>query len=126
MNWIKEIARDLMAFGSIPFLIIVFIRSMIGEHLIFVYQLIIAIAILILSSFIFKKINQHIARGLVLAFYTSLFYQDALFTFFAFIIFGLMIISSLYIKKDKKSTIKGVLVGILASAISYYLSAVIN
>ena len=46
-NWKYEIARDSMAFGSILFYLIVLVRSTIGEYMVFVYQLLIALAFLI-------------------------------------------------------------------------------
>lgn len=82
-DWKYEIARDSMAFGSILFYLIVIIRAIIGEYMPFVYQLLIAITILILSSFIVKNANHHLARAFVLVVFTSLFYKDVPFTIFA-------------------------------------------
>ena len=53
-DWKYELARDGMAFGSILFYIIIMARSLIGEYMVFVYQLSIAIIILVISSFIIK------------------------------------------------------------------------
>ena len=58
-DWKYEIARDSMAFGSILFYFIAIIRATIGEFTPFLYQLLIAIAILIISSFIIKNVNYH-------------------------------------------------------------------
>lgn len=115
-----------MAFGSILFYFIVIIRSTIGEYLTFVYQLLIAIIILILSSLIIKNANHHIARAFVLVVFTSLFYKENLFTFFAALLWIFMIGAAFYIKENKKSIYKGIVLGIVASIISYYLSLVIG
>ena len=114
-----------MAFGSILFYLIVIVRSLIGEYLVFVYQLLIALAILILSSFIIKDTNHHLARAFVVVVFTSIFYKDTFFTIFAFLLFIIMIGSAFYMKLNKKSIYKGTILGIIATVISYYLSLVI-
>ena len=124
-NWTYEIARDSMAFGSILFYLIVLVRSLIGEYLIFVYQLLIAIIILIISSFIIKNTNHHIARAFVLVVFTSIFYKDNLFTIFAALLWIFLIGSAFYIKENKKSIYKGIVLGIVVTLVSYYLSLVI-
>ena len=124
-DWKYEIARDSMAFGSILFYLIVIVRSLIGEYLVFVYQLLIALAILILSSFIIKDTNHHLARAFVVVVFTSIFYKDNLFTFFAALLWVFMIGSAFYIKEKKESIYKGIILGIIATVISYYLSLVI-
>ena len=124
-NWKKEIARDLMAFGSIPFYFIVVIRSIIGQYAIFVYQMVIAAIALFLLSKIFKKSNAHIARGLILVIFTSLFYKESLFTTFAFLLWVVMIIAAFYIKIRKNEIFRGALFGIIVAGIAYYLTPLI-
>ena len=121
-DWKKEIARDAMAFGSILFYFIVIIRAIIGEFMPFVYQLLIAIAILIVLSFIIKNTNHHIARAVPLVVFTSLFYQDNLFTVFAILLFIVMILSAFYIKIKNEEIVKGVVLGLIASLVGYYFS----
>lgn len=120
-NWKYEIARDSMAFGSILFYLIIIIRAIIGKYIPFVYQFLIALAILVISSFIIKNTNHHIARALVLVVFTSLFYKEALFTFFAALIWIFIVGSAFYMKIDKKSIYKGITLGVVATLISYYL-----
>ena len=124
-DWKYEIARDSMAFGSILFYFIVIIRAIIGEYMPFVYQLLIAITILIILSLVIKNANHHLARAFVLVVFTSLFYKDALFTVFAVLLWIFMIGSSFYIKEKKKSIIRGVILGVIASSASYYLISLI-
>ena len=121
-NWKKEFARDTLALGSIPFYFIVVIRSIIGQYVIFVYQMIIAVIVLFFVSKIFKNSNPHIGRGLIIVVFTSLFYSDNLYTVFAFLLWAVMIIAAFYIKIKKAEIIKGALFGIVAAGISYYLS----
>ena len=125
-DWKYEIARDSMAFGSILFYLIVLVRSTIGEYMIFAYQLLIAITILILSSFIVKNANHHLARGFVLVVFTSLFYKDVTFTVFAALLWVFMIGSAFYIKESKKSIFKGIILGVIAALVGYYLSLVVG
>ena len=125
-DWKYEIARDSMAFGSILFYLIVLVRSTIGEYLTFVYQLLIALAFLMLSSFFIKKANHHLARAFVLVVFTSLFYKDAPFTVFAALVWVFMIGSAFYIKENKKSVYRGIVLGIIASLVGYYLSLVVG
>ena len=125
-NWKYEIARDTMAFGSILFYLIVIARATIGKYMPFVYQLLIALAILAISSFIIKSTNHHIARAFVLVVFTSLFYKDNLFTFFAALLWIFIIGAAFYIKVNKKSIAKGIILGVIAALISYYLSLLIG
>ena len=124
-NWKKEIARDSIALGSIPFYFILIIRAIIGKYNIFVYQLVIALVVLTGLSFIVKKSNMHIARCFALWVFSSLFYKEMLFTVFAFILWVVVVISSYYLKAKKGAIIKGVLLGIISSGIAYYLAAMI-
>jgi len=125
-NWKYEIARDTMAFGSILFYFIVIARATIGDYMIFVYQLLIALAILIISSFIIKNTNHHIARAFVLVVFTSLFYKDNFYTIFVSFVWFLMIGSAFYIKINKKSIFKGIVLGVIAALGSYWLSLIIG
>jgi len=124
-NLKKEIARDLMAFGSIPFYFIVIVRSTIGQYLIFVYQLLIAALVLYLISIFFKESNAHIARSFIIVFFTSIFYKDMLFTVFAFLLWIIIVYAAYFIKIDKNEIIKGAVYGIIAVLVSYYLSPII-
>jgi len=121
-NWKQEIARDSMAFGSILFYFIVIIRSVIGKYMPFVYQLLIALAILIVLSFVIKKANHHIARAIPLVVFTSLFYQENLFTVFAALLLVFMLGAAIYIKEKKEAVVKGIILGLIAALASYYLS----
>ena len=124
-NWKKEIARDTLALGSIPFYILVIIRAVIGEFEIFLYQLLIALAILFISSKLIKNSNLHIARALILVVFTSLFYNDLFYTIFVFLVFIMLIISANYLKEKNVIIAKGVLLGIIVSLVSYYLAGLI-
>jgi len=121
-NWKKEVARDTLALGSIPFYFLVVVRAVIGKYAVFVYQVLIAVIVLFILAKIIKNSNLHIARGLVLFVFTSLFYNDLFYTSFVFLIFLIMLLSSAYLKEEKAKIAKGVLLGIITSLVSYYLA----
>lgn len=121
-NWKKEVARDCIALGSIPFYFIVIIRAIIGQYAIFVYQLLIALIALSILSLIIKKSDMYTARCFILWVATSLFYQHTLYTTFAFLLWILVVISSYYLKVKKSTIIKGIILGIISVGVAYYLA----
>ena len=124
-NWKKEVARDLIAFGSIPFYIIIIIRAVIGKYQPFINQLVIAIIGVLLLSLIMKESNQYLARGFILVVFTSLFYKEMLFTGFAVLLFLGMVYSAYYRKEKIKVIVNGCILGAVSSLASYYLSPLI-
>lgn len=122
-NWKKEIARDIIALGSIPFYFIVMIRAIVGKYLPFVYHLGIALLVLIILSKI--KSNQHIARGLALVVFTSFFYKATLYTIFAALLWIAMVFSLVYLKVKNKEIAMGIIFGITSVVISYFLTSLI-
>jgi hypothetical protein len=120
-SWKYEIARDAMAFGSILFYFIVIIRAIIGKYMPFVYQLLIAWAVLVLISLVIKNANHHIARAFVLLVFVSLFYNENLFTFFAILLWLFMLGAAFYMKEKKEAIIKGIIIGVFAAVVGYYL-----
>jgi len=120
-SWKKEIARDIIALGSIPFYAIVFVRVIIGKYMPFIYYMVIAFVLLIILSKLIKNSNMHIARGLVLMVFISFFYKVLLFTVFAGLLWVLMLVSSYYLKVKTKEIWKGVLLGVLSMLISYLI-----
>jgi hypothetical protein len=123
-NWRKEIARDTLALGSVPFYALVIARAVVGRYAIFIYQLLIALAVLFMLSRVVKG-NMHVARALVLVVFTSLFYNDMLYSIFALLAFILLLLSTIYLKIKKASIAKGILIGAVASLLSYYIASLI-
>ena len=118
--WLNEIARDLLALGSIPFYFLVVIRAVIGKYNIFVYQMLIAAIVIFVLYFIIKDSNMHVARALVTLVFTSLFYKESLFTVFASLILILLLISAYYIKRKTGYVVRGIVIGIISSLAGYY------
>jgi len=121
-NFKKELARDFLAIGSWVFFILVLARAMIKPYRPFVDQIAIAGIILILITLILKNYDDYIARGLILVVFTSIFYQDKLFTTFIIMAMIGLIITSHYLEKNNIKIIKGIIIGIITTAISYYLA----
>ena len=119
-KWLKEIARDLLAFGSIPFYFLVIIRAVIGKYNIFVYQMVIAAIAIFILFFIIKNANLHVARAFVALVFTSLFYKEMIYTVFASLIWILLLISAYYIKGKIGFVVRGFIIGLLSSVVGYY------
>ena len=124
-NWKKELARDIIALGSLPFYGLVIIRAIIGEMRL-MYHVVIALVILFLLAQIVKQANQHIARGVVLAIFISFFYQDTLFTIFAILLVGAMVFSLHHLKTKRSEIAWGVVFGAISTAVSYGVTSLIQ
>jgi energy-coupling factor transporter transmembrane protein EcfT len=127
-DWKKEVARDILALGSIPFYLIVFIRILIMNERTYIYQLLIAGLLLVLFSVFIGKIKLkadfYTARSFVLLIFTALFYNEIEYTIFASLLWIGLLISSNYLNRGKKKIIiNGLLLGILSVAIAYFLSS---
>ena len=118
----KELARDILALGSIAFYFIVIGRALIGPYWAFVYQLLFSAIALLIFSFFIKECDFHLARGLILVVLTIIFYNGARFTIFAVILLFLMIIASLYAGKAKSEALKGLVIGAICAALGYFLA----
>ena len=124
MNWKKEIARDCIALGSLPFYLIVLARSTIGQYWPFVIQMTAGIAFLYLIT-VFAKFDKYSSRSFLILVFTTLFYQNIGFTILASILWICILFSLNYLKTDKKELLKGVLVGLACAGIAYFVSGLI-
>lgn len=121
-NWKKELARDCIALGSIPFYILVVARVSMLSKPIYLSQFIFAGIIFFLLSTIFKS-DIHSGLGFILVVFISLYYDHPLFTIFTILIYFGMIISSFYLKVKSKEITKGILFGIISTIISYLITS---
>jgi len=124
-KWSKEVARDLLAFGSIIFYILVIGRALIGPYWPFVIQLVIAGIVLFLVYLFYKNADYYTARALILVVFTMLFYKELVYSLFASLVFVFVLVSSYYSGNKIKSVFFGVLLGIIGSLIGYYLPSIL-
>jgi len=116
----KEIARDFMALGGIPFLILILVRIITAGNFKTLFHIIFAVLLLLLASLKLKDINYHSAIFTVLVIFTSIFYMKIVYTIFVFLILiiGLYGMKK-YLKKEK--TYMSMIIGIICSIISYLI-----
>lgn len=119
-SWLKEIARDLLALGSIPFYFLVTIRAVVGKYNIFVYEMAIAAIAMFILYFMIKNSSFHVARAFVAVIFTSFFYKETLYTVFASIIFVLLLISAYYIKRNLGFIFRGLIIGVISSLAGHF------
>ena len=124
-GWKREIARDVLAFGSWVFFVIVLVRALIGPFYGFLYQLLIAGAVLLFAGAFVKKYDGYLARGVVLAIFTYLFYNDVVYGVFVIFVFMAMLASSYYVGRKDREVVYGVVIGLVSSGAGYYLSRMI-
>jgi hypothetical protein len=117
--WLKELARDLIAFGSIPFLILTIVRvSVLPVY--YPMQFIISSVLFFILKAIFKA-DLRAGIGFILLIFVSLFYRNALFAVFAALVYAGIIISLFYLKRDRRQILKGILLGGISTGIGYVI-----
>lgn len=114
-----EIARDVVALGGIPFLIITIARVSVMEPY-YPMQFIISSLVFLALRAVFKA-EIHAGVGLILVVFTSIFYKSLVFFVFALIIYAGIITSLVYFKESKRAIAKGVFFGLIGSATGYIL-----
>lgn len=123
-NWKKEIARDVIALGSIPFYLIVIVRVLILQSPDYTFKFVFS-AILFLLLYLTFKSNLHLGLGFILLVFLSLNYEDRLFTIMAIALYLGMIVSAVSIKIKKNMIIKGIAFGALSSIVTYFVAYLI-
>lgn len=116
----KEFARDLIAFGSVPFLILTIIRVSFMNQLYYPLEFVIGSAIFFVLRAVFKA-EMRAGIGMILLAFTSLYYKNALFSVFAAIVYGGIIYSLFYLKREKRQIIHGILFGVISVVMAYVI-----
>ena len=124
-TWQKEIARDAIALGSIPFYFIVIVRAVIGQSSIFITQLVISLIAWLILARLIKDADHHISRSFILFVFISLFYQELIFTIFAAVLWMMIVLSGKYVGRSNKELVLGALLGVLSSAAGFYLASIL-
>lgn len=117
---VKDIARDLIALGGVPFFILVLVRVYILNKPEYFAQFAVAGLIFVLIA-IFLRTSIYSGLGLVVLVFTNLYYQDLGFGVISVIAYVLLLISLVYLEKSKREIVKGFILGVLASGVSYSL-----
>jgi hypothetical protein len=116
-RWLKEVARDLIALGGIPFLVLTIARVSVPFSY-YPMQFIVSSTLFFILKIIFKA-DLRAGLGLMLSIFISLYYRNALFTVFASLVYAGMVISSFYLKKEPRQILKGILLGGISTGIGY-------
>ena len=116
---IKELSRDLIALGGLPFFLLVIIRVSINPDFHYILQFVIAGILFLIMKFLFKS-EIHSGLALILLLFIGNYYGDFKFVVFATLMYLLLIASLFYLKKNNKEILKGILFGGISSAISYF------
>ncbi len=118
-EWVNETARDLIALGSIPFLLLTIARVSVGP-VYYVLQFVIGSAIFLILKKILKA-EIHAGIGIILVIFTSLYYHHFLFTIFALIVYTGIIISLFYLKREAVMILKGIILGMVSAGLGYII-----
>ncbi|MAG01791.1 hypothetical protein CMI42_00485 [Candidatus Pacearchaeota archaeon] len=124
MNLIREGLRDIRALGSwVFYLLFVFRVLVLPNQWPFVYQIIIAGALILIVEIFNKKIevDYYVTRGGILAYYSSLFYNDAVFTSLVGVVFIGILFGSWYDKKNFRGGFSGLILGVVGLSIGLWL-----
>jgi hypothetical protein len=108
-DWLSELARDLIAFGSIPFLALTIARVSVMT-VYYPMQFIIGSALFLVVRLILGG-DMRAGIGLILLTFTSLYYRSWLFAAFALFVYTGLVFSLFYLKRSGKEIVKGVLLG---------------
>jgi len=122
---IKEIARDLIALGGLPFFVLVLVRVYLLNKPMYFAQFVVAGLIFILIA-LFLRISFYAGLGLVILMFTNLYYQDMRFGIFSIVAYVLLLAALAYLKKEKKDILLGVIAGGLSTGIAYYLVGILG
>lgn len=117
----REMARDLMGLGSVPFLLLVVVRvAMVGNFL-ELFHILAAVAFFGLAGFIISDLHYHTGRLVIMAIFTSVFYDDIYFTVFAVLV-ALIAVVSFARYLDSEKVYASLVLGLLCSLASYLAS----
>jgi len=117
----KEIARDLMGLGSIPFLVLVVVRITMAGNFLELFHIVVATAFVSLTSVFVRAVHFHSAIIVILIIFTSVFYEDRYYTVFA-ILTGVLAVYGFIAYLKLEYVYRSVLIGLLASLAAWLLS----
>ena len=117
--WLGELARDLISFGSIPFLVLTTARvSFISLY--YTMQFIISSLLFFILRAVFKG-DFRAGLGIILLGFTSIYYGSLVFFIFAMLVYAGIIFSLFYLKHGTQTIFKGVLLGAVSAVVGYFI-----
>ncbi len=117
---LKELSRDLIALGGVPFVALVLARITILQDWVYFSKILIAVILFILVV-VFAKFNLHSGLAIIVLIFLSIHYNHLPFSIFASVVCLLMLASLIYLKIDRWKVFWGVIFGAVASLISWIL-----
>ncbi len=115
----KELARDLLAFGSPVFYALVFARAIVGPYPVFINQLLVAGVLIFLGAATFgARVDWYVVRAGILAWLTTLFYTHDGFTLFVLATFVGITLSAYHLENKLGRIIWAVIAVIVIGLIS--------
>lgn len=124
VEFLKQIARDFVALGSIPFFILVLVRVWILDTPAYFSQFVIAGSLFLIITFVFKT-NLYSGLALMMLFFTALVYNEIRYTIFGSVVYLGLLGSLFYLDYEKKKILLGILFGALSTGAGYYLVKII-
>ena len=116
---LQNLARDFIALGSIPVLILVIARVWILNNPAYLSQFLIGGILFLILAFVFRS-DLYSGLALVMTFFLVLFYNDLKFTIFIILVYIGLLLSLVYLGEEKKKILRGIFLGVLSTAVSYY------
>ena len=116
-NVSKELARDFLALGSIPFFILVLARIWILNDQSYFFQFVISGVLFLILTYALKN-NLYSGLGFIMLFFTVIYYNNLRFSVLGSLVYVGLIYSLIYLKYEK--IILGFLFGALSTGIGYY------
>jgi len=122
-EWLKEVARDFIALGGIPFLVLTIVRVSV-IRIYYPMQFIISSILFLVLNALFKG-EMRLGIGLILLTFTSVFYHHMLFTIFALLAYIGMVLSSVYLERGRRQILTGILLGAISAGAGYAIVGLI-
>ena len=113
VDWKEELARDIVAFGSVVFFLLVVVRIWLLDDVVYLGQ-ILASGVIFLVLFYFFRISLYSGLALIVFLFTGLYYSDPRYWIFGGIVYLGLLYSLVYLGRDKRNVLMGVLLGILS------------
>jgi hypothetical protein len=125
MKRVKEflpvLCRDLIAFGSIPFLVLTVIRVSMMRKPYYPMEFVIGSGLFFILMAVFRA-EMRAGLGLMMLVFVSQYYHEALFAVFAGLVYCGMVFSLLYLGREGESVVKGIAAGAVSAAAGYFLA----